>query len=1492
MSSIPTDQKMTKEEFFTYFREVEPVEEGNKPQKLIDNVLTIEDYATYDKESWKNITDIFKKSGALTELQLTELNRERIRKGLELNTLSEEETRDLNEKEHTEDLVEEVKEIREKKTCENLTVSDDPDSVLSGLDDLEGEYNVVIIDPAREAFQGYGEKTYTGQRTSRKIYEKFKLLGEKHRLNLQAGESMINIKADVFKPKIKALIHAVGPTWRGDFNNFYEYLDKTLESIFNNIKGLKLAGQIDDETEIRLPLISARIDEGQGAVADKAGVYFPRYLDYIRKYFSKKEEDGKEIDKCKLINPMTLYIPEEYYEDYEKYEINLGIEECWVYDFDGVVHNIVTKNTEEKFRQLGFDKDWKVLQKNVDKKIIEDMKQGNGVVKIKVLSGNPEIFKDSAYQLLINEGVSIYKEDLIFNLQGGGEGRSRYLNDLIRRRGIKVVKYVDDNFRNIQQMYNSYSTGRFLRTLKFLYWYPILGKKLIKIELYEPLPQDLRQVIAREEFSETLLNNPAAGEFLENAYKLLTAYEQGFSFPESSIYYVLENFEVLDKVRVYFNKKDENMIEDIVKLVREREPCNIEGIRHYEPNKLEKDFGYQFGYYDRYYKENKKLLPNMAVYTETKLRDLFGNILGGDNTIKIINSIGYAFDSTKQSDYQYFFREGKEKFYRPGLIKRYKDVFSKIFQCAIEHKCTTIVFSLIGCASFAGLYEGVGGEYEYRNGQNITFIREIFVPAFTEIIVEYERQMPVPFDIKFMGTPVTEGEPEEDLDPDFFKNIFGEDYKDIKDIGRFPGNVEKVKISESLFVNAWDMVSVPGNGNGMDNSLDGYIGRISAVGVLGTGLTNPRISKAGQYYRAVPEPGTEGFAEGGPTINVQETPEEIVTEEMLNEFEERATKLRSVYEEGYEFPEWSIMYIKNNPELLAEAKVYYDKKDTDLELIKKLVYQREPVNMERQRHYDMYKLGDIFEYRTGYYDDYYNDNKILPPNIAIFTRAGLKRNGEKTITNINIINSIGYAFDSPEQSDYKYFFRNGEDNIDKNELKDNYRNIFNKIFKCACDHNCKLIVFCLVGGGFFSDRYPGGRDRFMKEIFAPCFNDVKKFYDDKMENNKFDINFMGASDDPAFFENNFGADYKDIGYFPANIDKVRDKLNTTLFVNGWDMLSVIGNGNGQDLRSIDGNIGNFTTAGVLGSGLTNPYLRESNDNYIAVPLPTDPSFASNCINIGEVIEEEQPEEVIREEAIGRKKICEKFYTITDGIFTGYEENKENNWIIIDPAGEAFLGGSKTYQGGGLSGFIYNKFQIRGKEHNQPTAFSYCDARISETDLTGKVRAMIHAIGPNGSIDPYKGNKQGFYQCLDQCINNIGNLLDNEDLKSKIDAETQIRIPLISSGIYRGDIFNTNDMTEYFINLTKSIRKHICEKQEKYTIVLGLYGPEEINGFEIFYDRISQQPNPGILPVQQRPVANLSSPLKFKQNKKYLSPASKINNYRNKKKNKINKLKIK
>jgi hypothetical protein len=44
-----------------------------------------------------------------------------------------------------------------------------------------------------------------------------------------------------------------------------------------------------------------------------------------------------------------------------------------------------------------------------------------------------------------------------------------------------------------------------------------------------------------------------------------------------------------------------------------------------------------------------------------------------------------------------------------------------------------------------------------------------------------------------------------------------------------------------LFVNAWDPWSIIGNGNEEDNSLDGWFGRLSAMGVLGWPVTNPNI---------------------------------------------------------------------------------------------------------------------------------------------------------------------------------------------------------------------------------------------------------------------------------------------------------------------------------------------------------------------------------------------------------------------------------------------------------------------------------------------------------------------------------------------------------------------------------------------------------------------------------------------------------------------------
>jgi len=55
------------------------------------------------------------------------------------------------------------------------------------------------------------------------------------------------------------------------------------------------------------------------------------------------------------------------------------------------------------------------------------------------------------------------------------------------------------------------------------------------------------------------------------------------------------------------------------------------------------------------------------------------------------------------------------------------------------------------------------------------------------------------------------------------------------------------KLSEILWLNAWDPHSVVGNGNANDNSLDGYYGRASSLGLMCFPMTNPWIQ-----YRGLP----------------------------------------------------------------------------------------------------------------------------------------------------------------------------------------------------------------------------------------------------------------------------------------------------------------------------------------------------------------------------------------------------------------------------------------------------------------------------------------------------------------------------------------------------------------------------------------------------------------------------------------------------------------
>lgn len=59
--------------------------------------------------------------------------------------------------------------------------------------------------------------------------------------------------------------------------------------------------------------------------------------------------------------------------------------------------------------------------------------------------------------------------------------------------------------------------------------------------------------------------------------------------------------------------------------------------------------------------------------------------------------------------------------------------------------------------------------------------------------------------------------------------------------GPFPNGILRASLAESLVVNAWDPHSICGNGNAVDRSLDGYVGRHTAVAVLTWPVVNTRM---------------------------------------------------------------------------------------------------------------------------------------------------------------------------------------------------------------------------------------------------------------------------------------------------------------------------------------------------------------------------------------------------------------------------------------------------------------------------------------------------------------------------------------------------------------------------------------------------------------------------------------------------------------------------
>jgi len=291
-----------------------------------------------------------------------------------------------------------------------------------------------------------------------------------------------------------------------------------------------------------------------------------------------------------------------------------------------------------------------------------------------------------------------------------------------------------------------------------------------------------------------------------------------------------------------------------------------------------------------------------------------------------------------------------------------------------------------------------------------------------------------------------------------------------------------------------------------------------------------------------------------------------------------AKKLYSIYDKNYAPPVWAIKFTQSEKYIDYAKKVKCYTMDKRIELVKKILLERQPVNIGMNALYNVDLMVKTFGFgaKSGY--SLTSTPTRLAPNIAVYCQTPVF---SKDGAIVHVINSVGYAFDDNRQEDYKYFMAKRPDNT---ELVVALSKVYQMVFICAKEHNLHKIALSFVGGGAFSYKFPGGTDKYYKHIFIPALTNVLSNPDN---NHVTYVGLLGACSIPngcVKLIKSMGFKYKDHGFVPSALTDTK-----TLYQNAWDPHSIVGNGNAGD-KSLDGFFGRSTAMGVLCFPPTNPYI--------------------------------------------------------------------------------------------------------------------------------------------------------------------------------------------------------------------------------------------------------------------------------------------------------------
>jgi len=354
---------------------------------------------------------------------------------------------------------------------------------------------------------------------------------------------------------------------------------------------------------------------------------------------------------------------------------------------------------------------------------------------------------------------------------------------------------------------------------------------------------------------------------------------------------------------------------------------------------------------------------------------------------------------------------------------------------------------------------------------------------------------------------------------------------------------------------------------------------------------------------------------------------DVMKTQLKNEWKVEA--LWSCYYPDFLPPQWALdEYKKTSISYQTNAfNVKCITMNTTHEYLDMVLMNREPTNIANQpgKFYSA-KMKECFGYAESGYKKAFklSNQQKLPPNFATLCRTMVQPdNLDLEFINyvescyIQVVNLIGFAFDSISQPDFIYFI---EGNC-MQYFNAHLENMFKLIFAAFIESKCSVLVSAQVGGNEFTKWFPGEFEAYLRNHFYPSLKKAWKF----ITLRPFIIALSGNPKQQTLERLDFacrGANVIGCGRFPQNVtqhlpyndntgvcslhevkDLGHNLLNTTyklkdaLFVNAWDPHCIVGNGNSKD-DSLDGYIGRNTGMATKSFPPTNPHTKILDANRI------------------------------------------------------------------------------------------------------------------------------------------------------------------------------------------------------------------------------------------------------------------------------------------------------